>query len=104
MTSSFNYQFGSIYPQDSNRGLVYGNEPIQKILNVTLDAYFTDPNKSAPFLVSRIISVGTSGNVTLVWKDGSSTTVPMVQGIWYPVQAIQILSTDTTATGIQWGY
>ena len=93
---------GSLSAYDAHRGLVYGTEAIQKWLPVTLDTYFLDPASGA--YCSRAISCTTDGFVTMEWIDGSTATMPMFAGQWYPATAFRIQTSGTTATGIFWGY
>lgn len=102
MANAVNFQLGSIYPYDPNKGLSFGIEAIQKWLPVTLDTYFNDSVTGAT--CSRAITVSTDGFVTLEFADNSTATLPMVSGIWYVTRAYRVHTTGTNATGIFWGY
>lgn len=45
-------------------------------------------------------SVGVAGNVAIVDRYGTTTTIPAIAGEVYPIRVTKILSTGTTATGI----
>lgn len=102
MSATYQFIRGNLYPTDPLRGVVYGTEPIQKILDVVQDEYFIDSVTGAN--LSRIICVTVAGTVTMEFKDGSQVTQYMNAGIYYPVYVNKILSAGTSATGIQWGY
>lgn len=54
---------------------------------------------------SRAVYVGVSGDVKLTSTGGSTVTlVGLAAGIWHPIRAKIIFSTDTTATSIVVGY
>lgn len=54
---------------------------------------------------SRAIKVEVSGNVAVVWADGSEQTIKgLAAGIWHPCAVKRVKATGTTATGIEAGY
>lgn len=101
MAGAQQYTRGTMTPYDPNRGLPYATEAVQAMRNVTTDVYFSD---SVGANTSRVIMVTEDGNVTLEWIDGTTTTVPMIAGVLYPYRAVRVITSDTTASGIFWGY
>jgi hypothetical protein len=62
------------------------------------------PNNSADLpggFQSRAISVTVTGNVSYVNDKGETSTVRLVEGVFYPIAAVRIRATGTTATGIE---
>lgn len=102
MAATTDFILGKIIPENPNRGIPYGMEPIQKWNAVTLDSYFLDTSTGAT--CSRALSVAVEGNVTFVQADGTTSTLFMLAGVWYPQKAYRVNTSMTTATGIQWGY
>ncbi len=50
----------------------------------------------------RALMIAGGGDVALVFKDGTTLTLPgLSTGVIYPVRATRILATGTTATGIR---
>ena len=101
MTAAINYAMGSIVPPDPNFGIPSNMEALQKINTATLDTYFTD---TVGARISRVIMVASDGFVTLEFVDGSTATVGMIQGVWYPVRCVRIQTSGTTVSGVQWAY
>lgn len=53
-------------------------------------------------ILPRALMVTGSGDIAVVLKDGSSLTLPgMAEGVIYPLRAVRVLATGTTATGIK---
>ena len=51
--------------------------------------------------VTRGIVLGTAGDLAVVFKDGSTITLPGLNaGVIYPIRITRVLATGTTATGI----
>lgn len=69
--------------------------PPSRIFSVT-------PNDSSDLSVAtRAIMVAGDGNVAVETVDGDTGTLPaLVAGVPYPIRAVKILATGTTATGI----
>lgn len=60
-----------------------------------------DDSADLPTLPRALIVAG-GGDVALVFKDGTSMTLPgLSAGVIYPVRIARILATGTTATGIK---
>ena len=74
---------------------------------VTYDAGFT--NTTTPPGVqefARWIYVGVTGNLAYTKWDGTTDLLPnLAAGIWHPIYAVNILSTNTTiaANMLRWG-
>ena len=74
---------------------------------VTYDAGFT--NSTTPpgvFEFSRWIYVGTTGNLQYTKWDGTTELLPnLAAGIWHPIYAINVTTTNTTiaANQLRWG-
>jgi hypothetical protein len=66
----------------------------------TLGVITPDDNTDLRY-VSRQISVGADGNVSVVWLDGSTSVEPVVTGKEYPWRLRRINATGTTATGLR---
>jgi hypothetical protein len=50
----------------------------------------------------RALMVSGSGDVAVVFRDGSQMTLPgLVPGVIYPVRVMRVLATGTSATGIK---
>jgi len=50
----------------------------------------------------RAIMVAGGGDLAVVLKDGSLLTLPgLAAGVIYPIRAMRVLATGTTATGIK---
>lgn len=61
------------------------------------------PNDSSdlPYVTRGIMVTGTSGNVALVFQDGSQVTLGgLAVGTLYPFAVTRVKATGTTATGI----
>lgn len=59
----------------------------------------------AAFIPTSAIYVGTGGSLQVVMSSGRTalfTNVP--GGVWFPVEAIQVQSSGTTASGLVAGY
>ena len=53
-------------------------------------------------LLTRAVSCGVAGNIRYIDKDGNDSILKgAIAGILYPIRAKRIMSTNTTATGIQ---
>lgn len=62
------------------------------------------PNDVTTFLPTRQIRItGTSGNINVVWMDGSTSIEPVLTNTSYNWRLTKVLSSSTTATGIR-GY
>lgn len=68
--------------------------PPQNALEVT-------PNDGAdlPF-VTRALNVADAGAVSVVTKGGQTVTLTIAAGIPFPIRAVRVRSTGTSATGI----
>ena len=67
---------------------------------VTYDVYFGEG------VFGRWIYVGATGDLSYVKWDGTTETLPsLAAGIWHPIPAIKINTTDTTiaANKLRWG-
>lgn len=52
--------------------------------------------------LTRAIILGGSGDVAVVLKNGDTLTLPaLAAGVIYPLRAVRVLATGTTATGIK---
>lgn len=52
--------------------------------------------------VTRALMVSAAGDVAVVMKNGDLVTLPgLTPGVIYPVRAMQVAATGTTATGIK---
>ena len=68
--------------------------PATRLLEITPDDA-TDLS-----FVSRALNVGTSGAVRITTRDGDTATVMVSAGIPFPVRALRVWATGTTATNI----
>lgn len=102
MTAAINFTLGTIVPYDPNYGIPYGMEPVQKWNSCVLDSYFLDSVTGAR--CSRAITVGVDGNVNVTFADGTSNTLYMIAGVWYPMKVYRVNTSGTTASSILWGY
>lgn len=62
----------------------------------------TPDNGNDLSIVTRAIMVTAAGDVAVVFRDGTSITLPALQpGVQYAVRLSRVLVTGTTATGIK---
>lgn len=68
-----------------------------------LGGFDVTPNDGADLdVLTRALMVTGEGNVTAIFKDGTTLTLPgLAVGVVYPVRVSRILATGTTATGIK---
>lgn len=74
---------------------------VKKASPVTLDSYFGNG------IYARWLYVGTTGDVNIVWEDGTNTIFPnLAAGVVHPFHCICILSSGTSVAANQlfWGY
>lgn len=83
---------------------LFANERFQPGI-VATKGFVITPNDSAdlPFFPNCIRITGSSGNIAVVWPDGSETTEPVSTGDVWNWRITRIKATGTTATGIR-GY
>lgn len=52
-------------------------------------------------VLTRALMVGGSGDVAVIFKDGTTATLPgLAPGVIYPLRVARVLATGTTATGL----
>jgi len=72
------------------------NSPVQGGFDVT-----PADGVDLPF-VTRALMVSAAGDLAVAMKNGDLITLPgLTPGVIYPVRAVQIAATGTTATGIK---
>lgn len=54
--------------------------------------------------VTSAVAAQAAGNIKVTYANGVIDTVPIVAGIWEPMNVKRIWSTGTTATGVSAGY
>jgi hypothetical protein len=77
---------------------------IGDVLDVT--PHDTNPilNSNDRDQVTRAISCASDGDIAVITEKGQSVTLYRLAGMWHPDGVTHILSTGTTATGIQAGF
>lgn len=50
--------------------------------------------------VTRALNVATAGTVGVITSDGSLATIFVAAGVAFPIRAVRVLASNTTATGI----
>ena len=72
------------------------SSPVQGGFDVTPDDATDLPE------VTRALMVSAAGDVTVTLKNGDQITLPgLAPGVIYPVRAIRVWATDTTAAGVK---
>lgn len=68
-------------------------------------AFSITPNDTTELTnVTRALYVGGSGDIVVVFEDGSEVTLKNLQaGVWHPMRVRQVKATGTTATDIVGG-
>ena len=75
------------------------NAPLTKFQAIT-------KSDSTEYEPTRAIMVGVAGNLAIIGSDDTSavTLVAVAAGVWHPISATKIMSTNTTATDIKAGW
>ncbi len=83
--------------------LFAGNQP--GLTSPLIGAFVITPDDGAdlPQVTRQIRVLGSAGNLTAVWADGNTRTIPVLANDVLDWRVSRVLATGTTATGL-WGF